>query len=173
MFPPERTYTAVEREVVRADPALRRQLVLVLLLVFAIGLFAIGWVPQELATILAIARESPAEARLRILLVLGALIAPVVLLGIAAGIDAIRRAVQTIRTDRHPPPGARVFRDTPVIRGRPARILGIVAATLGVALIVLSSVLPVLAFRLGTALQRGCPRGAVPSADATDTTAPR
>jgi hypothetical protein len=165
--------SAPQREIIRADPALRRQLVLVLLLVCAIGLFAAGWVPEELATILAIARESPGEARLRILLVLGALIAPPVLLGGVAGIDAIRRAVQTIRADQHPPPGARVFRDTPVIRGRPARILGVVAATLGVALLVLCSVLPVLAFRLGAALERGCPRGAAAAAEATDAPAPR
>jgi hypothetical protein len=165
--------SAPEREILRADPALRRQLVLVLLLVCAIAVFAIRWVPQELATILAIARESPGEARFRILLVLGALVLPPILLGAVAGIDTIRRAVQTIRAEQHPPPGARVFRDTPVIRGRPARILGMVAGTLGIALLVLCSVLPVLAFRLGVALERGCPRAAAAAADATDAAAPR
>ena len=147
-------------EIVRADPALRRQLILVVALVFALGLFALGWLPGELAAILAIARQSPAEARVRTLVVLGALIAPVVLLGIAAGVATVRRSVLTLRTDRFPPPGMRVFRDTPVVRGRPARVLAVVLATLGVSLIVLCSVLPVFAFRLGVALQRGCPRSA-------------
>jgi hypothetical protein len=49
----------------------------------------------------------------------------------------------------------------------------VVAGTRGVALIVLCSVLPVLAFRLGAALERGCPRSAGPAADAPDATVPR
>lgn len=155
--------TAVEREIVKADPVLRRQMLLVLLLILAIGLFAFEWVPAELATILAIARESPGEARARTVLLLGALIAPAVLLGMVAGVDTIRRAVSTFRTDRFPPPGMRVLRDTPVLRGRRARTLAVVMVTLGAMLIVCCTVLPVLGYRLGVAVERGCPRAAAPA----------
>lgn len=154
------TIASPEREIVKADPALRRQMILVLLLIFAIGLFALEWLPGELASILAIARESPKEARARTVLLLGALIAPAVLLGMVAGVDTIRRSVSTFRTGRFPPPGMRVLRDTPVLRGRGARGLAVFMATLGVLLIVCCTVLPVLGYRLGVAMQRGCPRAA-------------
>ena len=156
------TTVSVEREIVKADPGLRRQMLLVLLLIVAIGLFALEWVPKEMATILAIARESPAEARARTVLLLGALVAPPVLLGMVAGVDTIRRSVSTFRTDRFPPPGMRVLRDTPVLRGRSARGLAIVMATLGALLIACCTALPVLGYRLGVAVQRGCPRAAAP-----------
>src|SRR5262245_1355683 len=122
--------TGADREIVKADPRLRRQLVLVLLLILAVGLAALAWAPGELAMILALARESPGEARIRTVLLLGALVAPVVLLGLLAGADTIGRAVATFRSDRFPPPGMRVLRDTPVIRGRAARGLAVVMVTL-------------------------------------------
>jgi hypothetical protein len=64
---------------------------------------------------------------------------------LVGGIDAIRWGWRAFRSQRLPPPGAWVLRDTRVIRGPWARRMGAVALTLGVLLVLLASALPVLA----------------------------
>jgi hypothetical protein len=147
-----------QREVVKADPALRRIVFLCLLLVVSVGLFAVDRLPRELATILALARAYPEEARRRTVVVLGVILVPLVALVVAAAVDAIRRGVETVRAECYPPPGMRVFRDTVVVRGRLARVLGMLSGTLGALLILLCVTLAVFTVQLGVALQRGCPK---------------
>jgi hypothetical protein len=57
----------------------------------------------------------------------------------------------------------RVMRDTPVVRGGPAHLLGACGLGLAALLLLAGSVLPVIAYRIGAVLRDGCPR-AMPAA---------
>jgi len=145
-------------EVVPADPRLRRILLLTLLAVSVFALAAAWWVPPAFRALLALARESPGQARARGVAVMLLLVSPFTLLGLVAGVDTLRRSVRTVRAERFPPPGARVVRTTRVVRGGPARALGTFTFAIGGLLVILSTILPWFAYRAGVAFERGCAR---------------
>jgi len=102
--------------------------------------------------------RSPEEAGRLATLILLAVVAPATVLGMWAGIDAIRRSRRALCAEQYPAPGSRVLRDTPVLRGRAARIAGTLGVVLGGALIALAVALPYTAYRAGMVLRQGCPR---------------
>jgi len=145
-------------EIVPADPVLRRRVLLVLLAMVAIGAAAIHYAPAALHEIFRVARESPAEAERRARILMFALIGPMTLGSLIVGIDVVRTALRALETRRFPPPGARVLRDTPVIRGSRARLVAALALVLGVTLVSASATLSWFGYRAAAALRRGCPR---------------
>lgn len=148
----------VEREMIRADPALRRWALTIVLGMTIFGAIVITYLPDTLRELLALAVRSPEEAGRRATLILLAVVAPATVLGMWAGIDAIRRSRRALRAEQYPAPGSRVVRDTPVLRGRAARIAGTLGVVLGGALIALAVALPCTAYRAGRVLRQGCPR---------------
>jgi hypothetical protein len=145
-------------EVVRADPVLRRQVLLAVLAVIAIGGVALEQLPVSLQVIFRLARESPAAAERHAQLLMALLLGPMSLASAFAGVATIRTSVDALRARRFPPPGARVIRDTPVIRGLGARLVGTVALVLGATLVCASAGLTWFGYRAAAELRKGCPR---------------
>jgi hypothetical protein len=104
-------------------------------------------------------QESPDAGRHAVLAML-AFAAPFTLAAWLVGVDAVRRSMRTIRARRFPPPGMRVVRDTPVLRGRMAHVFGMVGLSLGASLLVAGTLLPLIAYRIGAVLRDGCPLAA-------------
>src|SRR2546425_8413563 len=84
--------------------------------------------------------------------------APFTLIAWLVGAVAIRLSMKTLRVRRFPPPGMRVVRDTPVLRGGAARLIGVGGLVLGAALLTTGTTLSFLAYRIGAVLRDGCPR---------------
>src|SRR5689334_11657433 len=100
---------AVEREVVRADPAMRRTAVVVGGGVIAALVVAIVSAPGFLANLSTLSQASPAES----VLWFAAFVVPIVVLTVVVGVEATRRSLSTWREGRFPPRGMRVLRATP------------------------------------------------------------
>ena len=148
-----------EREIVPGDPALRRTALAVGLGVVVALLVAIVSAPGLFESLSALSQASPGEA----VLWFAAFVTPIFALASAVGVDALRRSLATLRERRFPPPGMRVLRDTPVIRGRQARVLGILGCTLGATLLVAALALGWMSYRIGSVLWYGCPRATRPA----------
>jgi hypothetical protein len=154
-----------EEDVVRGDPALRRRALLVLPLVVVLGVGALATAPRASRLLIAWLQQSP-NPRGRAVLAMLAFAAPFTLAAWLVGVDAIRRSMQTLRARRFPPPGMRVVRDTPVLRGGRARLVAVVWLVLGASLLTTGTMLPLFAYRIGAVLRDGCPR-AVPRGPVT------
>ena len=145
---------AVEREIVRADPAVGRKAILLasgLVLFLALAAMAGRRVVEGAS---ALSQVSPAQA----VLLFAAFVLPVLALTVVAGIDATRRSLSIIRERRFPPPGMPVLRDTPVIHGTIARALGLIGCVLGTTLLVTAVVFAILSGQIAYVLWFGCPR---------------
>lgn len=148
-----------EREVVRADPAMRRTALIVGCgLVVALVVATLS-AERFLGSLSTLSQASPAEA----VLWFAAFVLPLIALVVVAGVDAGRRSLSTLRESRFPPRGMRVLRDTPVIEGRPARAIGVLGCTLGATLLVLALLLGWTSYRIGAVLWYGCPRATRPA----------
>jgi hypothetical protein len=148
-----------EREIVRADPAMRRTVLVVGAGVVVALIVAILSAPSFLGSLGTLSAASPAEA----VGWFAAFVVPIVTLTVVAGVDATRRSLSTYRQGRFPPRGMRVLRDTPVVDGRPARALGVLGCTLGVTLLVAALVFAWTSYRIGAVLWYGCPRATRPA----------
>lgn len=143
----------VEREIVKADPALRRILIAAGLGIAVAGTLLVMATPGAVAALGALSQRSRGEA----VALLAAFVAPFVLLAATGGVDAVRRSLRTLREGRFPPRGMRVPRDTPVIEGSVARVLGLLGCTLGTTLLVAALLLAATTYRIGRVLWYGCP----------------
>ena len=146
-------------EIVAGDPALRRKALAAGLGVVVALLVAMVSARDLLGSLSALSQASPAEAVLWFV----AFMVPILALAVAVGVDALRRSMATFREGRFPPPGMRVLRDTPVIRGRTARVIGILGCTLGVTLLVVTLLLGWMSYRIGAVLWYGCPKATRPA----------
>ena len=130
-----------ERPLAKADPAARRQAILVIVFGTAIGALLISsfdyfrepfreWLLSEPA-------ETARRARLAICVAVFVLSAPVIVVAVYLWLFGAK----VLRAQQFPPPGVRVIRDTPVVSGRGAVIRGhifqILAVCLGVSFAVL------------------------------------
>lgn len=149
----------MEREVVRADPAMRRTALIVGFGLVAAVVVATLSAPGFLGSLSTLSQASPAEA----VLWFAAFVVPIVVLTVVAGVDATRRSLATYRESRFPPRGMRVLRDTPVIEGRLARTIGVLGCTLGATLLVAALLLGWTSYRIGAVLWYGCPRVSRPA----------
>jgi hypothetical protein len=148
-----------EREIVRADPAMRRKVLAVGLGVVVALLAVIVSAPRLLGSLSALSQTSPAEA----LLWFAAFMAPILALAVVVGVEALRRSLATLREGRFPPRGMPMLRDTPVFRGRPARVIGILGCTLGATLLVVTLLLGWMSYRVGAVFWYGCPKATRPA----------
>ncbi len=120
----EEAMTDEDREVQKADPELRRKVLLgavLATLVLVVGLIVLG---QRFAELEILARESAYQASRQ-----GLALARVLLMTIAGGAIVLggvlgRLSWRTLRSGCYPPPGTRVINDTPVLRGARARRYG-------------------------------------------------
>ena len=146
-------------EIVRADPAMRRMALLVVGgLVVALVVATLS-APRFIGALGTLSQASPAEA----VLWFAAFVVPLFVLAVVAGVDAVHRSVSTLRERRFPPAGMRVLRDTPVIRGRAAHLIGVLGCSLGAALLVAALLLGWTSYRIGAVLWYGCPKATRPA----------
>ena len=130
-------------EILRADPRLRRQAMILLVVVTALGSAAIQWLlPWANATVeeavrSGMPRSAVCKSTLAVLSVFAFAVA-------AFGLHTARMGRRIRAAGQFPLPGARVIRDTRVIRGRAADMLGRAQTFLGAALIVLCAALVAL-----------------------------
>jgi hypothetical protein len=121
-------------EVQKADPAARRQAVLVIIFGTAVGALLIAGFEHFREPFLEWLSSEPAEtvrrAKLAAYVSAFVLSAPV----IAFAIYLWLLGAKVLRAQRFPPPGLRVIRDTPVIGGRGAVMRGHVIQVLAVCL---------------------------------------
>ena len=104
---PSGTIEAVaEREIVRADAAMRRTALVVGTGVVVALIAAILSAPGFLGSLSTLSQASPVEA----IAWLAAFVVPIVALTVVAGVDATRRSLSTYRESRFPPHGMRVGR---------------------------------------------------------------
>jgi len=149
----------VEREIEHADPALRRKALVVAFGIVVALLVAVLSARGFLGSLSTLSQASPAEA----VLWFAAFVVPILALTVMVGVDAVRRSLATFRESRFPPRGMRVIRDTPVIQGRTARVVGVLGCVLGATLLVAVLLLGWTSYRIGAVLWYGCPRATRPA----------
>jgi len=120
--------------ILRADPALRRRAVLLLAGAAVAGTVMIGWLlPLARLALL----EARATGRIRSRTICLSFLGLLVLLAVAvigSGVNVFRLGSRAIGSGQFPPPGLAVMRDTRVVYGRRAIMLGRVQRMLGVLL---------------------------------------
>lgn len=129
-------------EIQKADPAARRQALLIVICAAAIGGLLISgfeqlrepfqeWLTSEPA-------KTASRAKLALFVAVLVLCAPLIALSVYLWLVGAR----VLRAEQFPPPGFRVIRDTPVIRGSSAttrgHVIQILAVCLGVSVAVLA-----------------------------------
>jgi hypothetical protein len=128
-------------QVLRADPAARRRALAIVVVGGALGLLAIEWLlPWARGQIEQAVYEGglPKSAVCKSVLVVLMLVATSV--G-AFGVYVFRFGRRVAREERFPPDGMKVVRDTRVLHGRAARVLGQAQTINGALLVVLAAAL--------------------------------
>jgi hypothetical protein len=139
-------------EILRADPGRRRTAILIVFLALVLGTIGIGWglpaLQQWVWSDTGLGRVSRART---VCLAFGGVIVLTAAAVIGSGFRMARFGRTAVLSQRFPPPGMPVFRDTPQASGRPAIILGrlyrgtgFLIAGLGAALLVLGGYAVVL-----------------------------
>ena len=132
--------TSTESEILQADPVMRRTAISIVLITTVLGAAAIEWLlPWAAATIdqavqSGMPRSVVCQSTLAVLSVFALTVA-------AFGLHTARLGKRVSIARQFPLPGTRVIRDTRVVRGRAAVLVGHGQAFLGKALIVLSTAL--------------------------------
>jgi hypothetical protein len=134
-------------EIHRADPALRRHAVVVVLVIAA--LLATGLVVLQ-RWYASVALLPPDDAWAELLSVVTWIGIVILLFVIAASVYALRLGGRIKRAGQYPLPGARTIRDTAILDGKPARSRGNHIQAIGAMLLVLAVLLLVLCFRLAS-----------------------
>jgi len=136
--------TLSEVEYVQPDPRLRRAALWLVLGGGCLGVVVIGWgLPWAQSALLAANARGNSHFPLVCYVFLG-LVALLALPVIWFGVYAVRFGSQVLATGQYPPPGIRVLRRTPVLRGpllrylaRGQQVLGVALVLCGIALLVL------------------------------------
>ena len=142
-------------EVQRADPAARRQVVLFIVVGALVGALLIIGFERYRSPLRDWLLSEPEQLahRLRLLFLLSAVSVSAPLFGFATHLWSVSGRV--LRAQQFPPPGHRVIRDTPILRGHAAisrgRTLKVLAVCLGVA----CALLWLLFWRLASVLSKG------------------
>jgi hypothetical protein len=125
---------APEPEMMRADPRWRLLVLISFPVVLLLALWGSYWLKSELAAAQDLAEQSLPDGAERLIAVsmnaFGVIAAILTLVAVYLGFFAVR----VLRHHQYPPPGAKVSRDTPILRGAAARRQGLLL--LGIALIV-------------------------------------
>ncbi len=135
-------------EIQKADPKARRRALLTVAIGTFVGAsFIFGFESYRSVLhewILSEPGQSSDKIKLVLLTVAAVLSAPLLVFGAYIWV----LGVSVARTQQYPPPAMTVFRDTRVVRGRPAVLRGNIMKVLAVCLIVAALVTPVVFWRL-------------------------
>jgi hypothetical protein len=142
LTPEERRQRAgVTDEIIRADPRARKTALAIVLVGAVVGAAAIGWLGPALERWTPLSDEPlPSEIRLACWVFLG-LVTLLALPVAAFGLYAIRIGRLVREAGRYPPQGMRLVRDTRVLVGPAARLMGKGQILIGAVLIVCSILL--------------------------------
>lgn len=143
------------KEVVRADPAYRRRFLLTVVVCTLVGMAVVGLTEPYFKALRSELSQPLARERLgQIVNQLGVAALAMYLLLWAGALALLGEGLRIRRTGQFPPPGAKVLRDTPVVRGEIARmratLLIISAALIGFCLVVLG----LMGFQLALVLRQ-------------------
>ncbi len=123
-------------QVVRADPAMRRKAVLIVIAGTVAAIVAIGyglpWLERWVTDAIVAGNIA---ARRAVCLGAGAAVIGLALVVAVSGVNMVRIGRRVTGAGRFPPPGLRVLRDTRVVAGRQAVIIGRLQATLGLVIL--------------------------------------
>jgi hypothetical protein len=143
-------------EVQRADSSARRAAIVVVGCGAAAGVVIIALATRLRPDVTAWLLDDP-EARLP--MVIAATIAMTTGPALGAAIYVWRLGRRVVRTERFPPPGLRVTRDTPVVTGTAAGRRGRLIQAFAIALGVLAAVMALTLWRLANAARFGAGPG--------------
>jgi hypothetical protein len=132
-------------EIQRADPQLRRIAGLVFVALVVAGSVVLLALQSWLS---GVAQAAPSTARTQLLIAFGGLVAISCVTLLAFAVCFWRTAGQVLATQQFPPPGMRVIRDTPVLRGAAAMRRGRILQSIGGVLVLCGVALAVGAWRL-------------------------
>jgi hypothetical protein len=135
-------------EIQRADPQLRRIAGLLFAALVVAGSVALLALQSWLSDV---AKAAPSTTGTQLLIAFGGLVAISCATLLAAAVCLSRTAAQVLATKQFPPPGMRVIRDTPVLRGAAAMRRARILQSIGAALVVCGVALAVAAWRLHAA----------------------
>lgn len=142
------------KEVVRADPVYRRRFLMTMVLASVVGTVVLWRIEPYLTALqVELKHQVPRERLVQILnqLGVGALVMYIFLwIGAAA---LFRDGLRIRRAGQFPPPGAKVLRDTPVVRGDIARMRATLLMASGVLLGVCLVVLGLMGLQLALVLK--------------------
>ena len=128
--------------IVRADPAMRRQALLLVLAGTLVSILVIGYgLPWLERWLIEAMRGGNLAARRMVCIGAGLAIALLGLLVTLSGANMIRIGRRVVRGRRFPPEGLRVLRDTRVVAGSLAVLLGRMQAVIGVTILACAAVL--------------------------------
>ncbi len=116
--------TDIQQDIQKADPAARRQALLLVLVGTVLGVLAIAIYVRFRIPLQAWLLSDPKQlaGRLRLLCFAIAIVLAVPLAAFAGYLWWF--GSKAIRTQQFPPPGHRTIRDTPLLKGRPALVRG-------------------------------------------------
>lgn len=138
----------VSAEIQRADPAARRLALIGVVAMAGLGLIPIIWLQGVLDTISELRRTDPVEATRRMLGVTRLLAAATAVTCFVIAIWLAQLSFRIRTAGRFPLPGARVVRDTPVLRGAAAGRQARIALMVALALLISGVLVPALLLRL-------------------------
>ena len=113
-----------EPEFQPADQRLRIRLLILSMLLAALGAIGLLALDHYLTGLQALAAEARPLAAAKVGQVVRAILALLAAGGVGLSLYLGRTSWRTLRSERYPPPGARVLSDTRIRRGRPARHRG-------------------------------------------------
>ena len=141
-------------EIQKADPRARRKALVLLIIATIIGAIVILLLESQLSMLEQWISDDPGVAfeRLELTLAVLAVVVAVPLLGLAAYIW--RLGARVIKTERFPPPGMAVIRDTPALTGTAARLRGRLIQAFAVIFALMAFALPIALWQIVDVLER-------------------
>jgi hypothetical protein len=128
----------VSAEIQPADPRLRTRWLVLLTLAAALGAIGLLSLDGYLKELHGLASQSPAAAATQARGFARAILAAIAAGGVLLSLVLARDSWRTLRTERYPPPGARVLSDTRIRHGRAARRRGQAGLALSVLTLLLT-----------------------------------
>lgn len=135
-------------EIQPVDPRLRRIVLLLLLVVAVAGAGGLWWLEGRLDDLFYVALRSPQDAAVGILGLAFRLFVAGSAGAAICGAWFFAVSWKTLRSERFPPPGVGVVRQTRIVEGRAARIRGLAGLFAAVILLLLAVALPTVGLEL-------------------------
>lgn len=135
-------------EIVRANPSLRRWVIVVLIACVSAGLIVLSYSPELLQDIEATSRNSMVDAsdQLGSYIMTLSLVISLITVGLGVYLGGI--AVRTLHERRFPPMGMQVIKDTRVVLDQAARRRAVMLIAIAIVLLVLTIIIPVVMWNI-------------------------